>query len=65
MTLDRQKANDLFHLLTWRSPLRLASTRKVVGAMAGLMVASGDPGMVALGVATQALIDQFEKRGKK
>lgn len=56
--------NDLFHLLTWRSPLRQAPVRKVVRSLAGLMVASTDPGMVALGAVTGALVDQFERRSK-
>jgi len=64
MPLDGAKANDLFHLLTWRSPLKRAPVRKVVSALAGIMIASDDPGMVAMGTATQALVDQFERRSK-
>ena len=64
MTLDRDSANDLFHILTWRSPLKRAPVRMVVRALAKTMTASGDPGMIALGTATEALVDQFEKRAK-
>lgn len=60
----KKQANDLFHFLTWRSPLKRAPVRKAVRLLAGVMRASQDPGMVALGLATEALTDQFEKRSK-
>ncbi len=66
MTDDQEaykvKANDLFHFLTWRSPLRTKRVREVTRRFAALMRASTDPGLIALGLATEALVDQFEKR---
>jgi len=64
MPIDEQKANDLFHILTWRSPLKSAPVRAIVSALAGVMIASQEPGMVAIGTVTKALVDQFEKRSK-
>lgn len=55
--------NDWFHVLTWRSPLRSPKIRKIVRIAADVMLASGDPGVSAVGLATDALLDQFEKRG--
>lgn len=64
MPIDKKQANDLFHLLTWRSPLKSAPVRAVVSALAGIMIASGEPAMIAMGTVTQALVDQFAKRNK-
>jgi len=64
MTLDGKQANDFFHLITWRSPLKRKPVRDITRAFARLAIASADPGMVALGTATEALVDQFEKRSK-
>ena len=64
MALNQKQANDFFHLITWRSPLRRKPVREVVRAFAKLAIASEDPGMVALGTATEAIVDQFEKRAK-
>lgn len=63
--LDKQTVNDLFHILTWRSPLKRAPVRKVVRAIAGVMRASGDPNIAAVGLAIEAIVDQFEKKGKR
>lgn len=60
----KQQANDLFHFLTWRSPLRQKTVRRAVSLMAGVMRASGDPGVSALGIVAEALVDEFEKRSK-
>jgi len=65
MTIDRDKTNDLFHLLTWRSPLRKAGIRRIIRPIAALMAAGGDPGLAATGLVIEALVDQFEKGSKK
>jgi hypothetical protein len=64
MVLDGKQANDFFHLITWRSPLRRKPVRDIVRAFARLAIASEDPGMVAMGTATEAIVDQFEKRAR-
>jgi hypothetical protein len=64
MVLDGKLANDFFHLITWRSPLRRKSVRDIVRAFAKIAIASLDPGMVAMGTATEAIVDQFEKQAK-
>lgn len=64
MSLDQGQANDFFHLITWRSPLKRKIVRDITRSFAKLAIASGDPGMVALGTATEAIVDQFEKRAK-
>ncbi len=44
--------------------MRRKPVRDIVRAFARLSIASEDPGMVALGTATEAIVDQFEKRAK-
>jgi len=61
---DKGKVNDLFHVLTWRSPLKRAPVRKVVRMIAGIMRRSGDPNVSATGLAIEAIVDLFEKKSK-
>lgn len=62
---EQETLNDLFHVLTWRSPLRTPSVRRVVSHIAGVMRASPDPGTRVTGFAIQAIVDMFEKKSKK
>ncbi len=61
---DSQQLNDLFHLLTWRSPLRQKSVRRIVGSIAGILSAIDEPSAKAIGATLGAFVDLFEKKAK-
>jgi hypothetical protein len=61
---EQNELNDLFHMLTWRSPLRQKSVRRVISSISGILSAIDEPSAKALGATLGALVDLFEKKAK-
>jgi len=61
---EHNELNDLFHLLTWRSPLRQKSVRRIIGSIAGILSAIDEPSAKAIGATLGAFVDLFEKKAK-
>jgi len=62
---DQDQLNDLFHILTWRSPLRKPATRRVVRSLAGILAAIDEPHARAIGATLNALVSLFERKNKE
>ena len=65
MTNNGDVPGAIFDILTTGSPLKRKQARNITRAVAGVLVATGEPTALVLGATLSSLVAIFEKREKK